>query len=211
MKNRYTILRNDIFLHVRIPYHLETVLTTLEYALLGLLESAPMSGYDVSRFFATTPLVHFSSSPGALYPALKRLEQRELVTAALDTTTEARPRRVYSLTEAGRTSLDVWLHQPVTRDELVRDGRVPLLRFSLAEGHLSAAEIIAYLEGFRREVTGYLDELRDYCERTAGGYSLPARLALAHGLKAYECHAAWIDYALEEVKRQRPTREGGTG
>jgi PadR family transcriptional regulator, regulatory protein AphA len=185
----------------------QAVLTTLEYALLGLLEGAPMSGYDVSRFFATTPLAHFSSSSGAIYPALKRLEQRGLVMAALDTTTETRPRRVYSLTEAGRAALDAWLHQPVTRDELVRDGRAPLLRFSMAEGHLSTDEIIAYLEGFRREVSGYLDELRDYCEQTAGNYPLPARLALAHGLRTYECHVAWIDYALGELKPKRPARK----
>jgi DNA-binding PadR family transcriptional regulator len=188
----------------------ETVLTTLEYALLGLLEGAPMSGYDVSRFFATTPLAHFSSSPGALYPALKRLEARALVTAMLDTTLEARPRRVYSLTEAGRASLDAWLHQPVTRDELVRDGRAPLLRFSMAEGHLSTDEILAYLEGFRREVSGYLDELREYCDRDAGNYPLLARLALAHGLRTYECHVAWIDYALGELRSWRPAGDSGT-
>src|SRR4029450_2602495 len=96
----------------------EAALTTLEHALLGLLALAPMSGYDISRLFAATPLAHFSSSPGAIYPALKRLEQRGLVTATLDTTTETRPRRVYTLSAAGQASLDAWLRQSVTRDEI---------------------------------------------------------------------------------------------
>jgi DNA-binding PadR family transcriptional regulator len=182
----------------------DAALTTLDHALLGLLALTPMSGYDVSRLFATTPLAHFSSSPGAIYPALKRLEQRALMTSTLDTTTETRPRRVYALTEAGRSSLDAWLRQSVTRDELVRDGRAPILRFSLSEGRLSGDEVIAYLEGFRREVSDYLDELRSYCERTAESQSLQERLALEHGIRAYECQADWIEYAIGELRRPRP-------
>jgi DNA-binding PadR family transcriptional regulator len=54
----------------------ERQLTTLDYALLGLLDASPMSGYDVHKIFETTPLAHSGSSPGAAYPALKRLERR---------------------------------------------------------------------------------------------------------------------------------------
>lgn len=161
-----------------------------------------MSGYDIGRVFAGTPLAHFSSSPGAIYPALKRLEQRGLVTATLDNTTEERPRRVYSLTQAGQSCLDAWLRQPVTRDEMVRDGRAPLLRFSLADGRLSFDEVVDYLEGFHREIIGYLDELRIYRDRAFESQTLHQRLAVEHGIRAYECQAAWIDYAIEELRRR---------
>jgi DNA-binding PadR family transcriptional regulator len=182
----------------------ETTLTTLEYALLGLLHSEPRSGYDISRLFAGTPLAHFSSSPGAIYPALKRLEQRKLVTATLDKTMETRPRRVYALAEAGQSALIAWLRQPVTRDEMIREGIAPLLRFSLAEAYLSDEEMVAYLEGFRQEVSGYLDELRGYYARTAESFTLPQRLALEQGIRGYECQADWIGYAIETLRRKRP-------
>ena len=47
----------------------------LGYALLGLIHQQPLSGYDVKKIFASTPMAGFSDSPGAIYPALRRLEK----------------------------------------------------------------------------------------------------------------------------------------
>ncbi len=174
-------------------------LTNLELAIMGLLDLEPMSGYDVQRVFATTPLAHFSSSPGAIYPTLKRLEQRGLVTATLDRTTETRPRRVYSLTEEGLAQLREWLQQPVTRDELVRNGNAPVLRFVLCERHLAPAEVIAYLEGYAAVVRGYLMELEGHRIALQEHGSLHQRLALLNGIRGYEAHLGWIEEAVREV------------
>lgn len=38
--------------------------------------TAPSSGYDLKRIFATTPVGLYQPSSGTLYPALRRLEQR---------------------------------------------------------------------------------------------------------------------------------------
>ena len=52
----------------------ETGLSTLSLAILGLIHQQPQTGYDIRKLFATTPLGHISNSPGAIYPALKRIE-----------------------------------------------------------------------------------------------------------------------------------------
>lgn len=180
----------------------DRALTTLEFALLGLLDRQPSSGYDIARRFAETPLAHFSSSPGAIYPALQRLERAGLVAGRLDSATEARPRRVYSLTQGGSAALGAWLRQPVTRQELLRDGRAPILRFSFAEGHLSRREVLGYLEGYRREVAAYLEELARFRAGIAND-ALHERLALDHGMRAYESLLAWID-AASRILEQTP-------
>lgn len=178
----------------------EQSLTTLEYGLLGLISLAPMSGYDVHKAFATTPLAHFSSSPGAIYPALRRLERRGLLQATLDRTTETRPRRVYSLTEAGNAALEAWLHQQVTREELVRGAGAPILRFSVAGGRLSPQEVVIYLEGYRRVVEAYLEELRGYLPATTRPEAPPhARLSLEHGIRGFESELRWADGAIAEI------------
>ncbi|HEX3968204.1 MAG TPA: PadR family transcriptional regulator, partial [Edaphobacter sp.] len=51
----------------------------LGHALLGLIYQQPLSGYDVKKIFASTPMAGFSDSPGAIYPALRRLEKSGLV------------------------------------------------------------------------------------------------------------------------------------
>ena len=176
-------------------------LTTLEYALLGLVNMAPMSGYDVHKMFDTTPLAHFSSSPGAIYPALRRLERRGLLTAALDKTTETRPRRVYSLTEAGEESLNVWLHQPVTRDDLVRGSGSPILRFVFTEGRLSTEEVLAYLDSYRQTLERYLEELHGYERQMPPDAPLHAGLALEHGIRGYQSELEWGRWVTAKMKR----------
>ena len=47
----------------------------LGYAILGLLKDRALSGYDVRQEFTSSPMGHYSDSPGAIYPALKRLPQ----------------------------------------------------------------------------------------------------------------------------------------
>jgi len=174
-------------------------LTNLELALLGLLDYRPMSGYDVQGIFATTALAHFSSSPGAIYPTLKRLEKRGLAEATLDRTREARPRRVYSMTTAGQEAFVAWLRQPVTREELVRNGSAPILRFSLCGKYLTPGEVTAYLEGYRRELRAYLNELDEHRRALEQQGALHHRLALLHGIRGYEATVAWVDEAIHAV------------
>ena len=176
-------------------------LTTMEYALLGLIGRAPMAGYDVHKVFATTPLAHFSSSPGAIYPALRRLARAGLLRARLDRTVEARPRRVYALTAAGEKALEVWLRQPVTREELIRGGGAPILRFALAEGRLSKADVLAYLRSYRKAVQSYLEELYTHRERISRSGPLHARLALELGIGGFESELSWVKSAAEKIKR----------
>lgn len=176
-------------------------LTTLEYALLGLVGTSPMTGYDVHKVFATTPLAHFSSSPGAIYPALRRLAHIGLLEARLDTARETRPRRVYSLTRIGEDALDTWLHQPVTRDELIRGAGAPILRFALAGGRLTRDEILAYLETYRKAVVTYVEELYGYTEQTVGSEKLHGSLALHQGIRSFESEMEWTKWAATEIRR----------
>ncbi len=178
----------------------KTDLTLLEYALLGLLDGSPASGYDIKRMFDSTPLAHFSSSPGAIYPALKRLERRGLLSPHLDTTTETRPRRIYSVTEEGRVALTAWLRQPVTREELVRNGKAPMLRFALAEGRLTWDEILAYLERLGQVLEDYIRQLYRHRADVAQPGVLHARLALEDGIRSYEGFAQWVKWAIGEIR-----------
>lgn len=187
----------------------EERLTTFEYALLGLIGMSPMAGYDVHKVFATTPLAHFSSSPGAIYPALRRLARRGLLDARLDRTRETRPRRVYALTDAGEETLEGWLHQPVTRDELIRSGGAPILRFALAEGRLSPEEVLAYLDSYREALESYLEELDGHEREMPLHAPLHTRLALQHGIRGYQGEVEWTKWAGARIKRAaRGSRKG---
>ncbi|MFB3883279.1 MAG: PadR family transcriptional regulator [Armatimonadota bacterium] len=186
-------------------------LTIFEYALLGLIGMSPMSGYDVHKVFATTPLAHFSSSPGAIYPALRRLHRRGLLIARLDSAKEARPRRLYSLSKAGEQAITAWLHRPVTREELIRGGGAPILRFALGEGRLSKDEVLGYLETYKSALGSYLEELEGHRRRMPDDVPLHSRLALEQGIGGFRSELAWVRSAAAAVRRsaRRPRRPRG--
>jgi DNA-binding PadR family transcriptional regulator len=87
-------------------------LTLLELALLGLTHRSPQSGYDLRKTFASTAMGHYSSSPGAIYPALKRLQARGLLSSSVDSTTRLRPKRLFRPTANGLAILKAWVNTP---------------------------------------------------------------------------------------------------
>src|SRR6266700_1823213 len=104
--------------------------STLAFALLGLIWQEPRSGYDLRKFFSSTPMISFSDSPGAIYPALRRLEQRGLVRGHTAQGSGLRRRRIFELTARGRAEFRRWQTQPVMRNDVVRNLGVLMLRFA---------------------------------------------------------------------------------
>lgn len=181
--------------------------TRLEQTLLGLLAMEPKAGYDLVRIFETTPMGHFSGSPGAIYPALARLEEEGLLRSDMEGG-GARPRRVYSVTDAGHARLDGWLRAPITVEAVRDDLDMILLRFSVAETHLDPEESVALLEELGSAIRGYLDQLHAEVEALRGGPYVNPVLALEHGIAALEATLAWIDEAtgtLNERSRRART------
>jgi len=170
-----------------------------EYALLGLLSAAPMSGYDLRKAFAT-PLSRFSASPGGLYPALRRLERRGLLAARVDRSGELRARRLYQLTEAGAAALDAWIRQPIDQEMVARRLDLVLLRFVFLEGRGTRADAIDFLERLKGELARYLDLLEAQVESLKGMFTLHQRLAAENGVAGFRGQLAWVECALTELR-----------
>jgi DNA-binding PadR family transcriptional regulator len=47
--------------------------------LIAYIVMSPQSGYSLKRLFAATPATVYNPSPGALYPALRRLVSADLL------------------------------------------------------------------------------------------------------------------------------------
>lgn len=98
-------------------------MTTLGYALLGLLARAPSSGYDLAQKLKGQVAFFWQARHSQIYPELARLEQQGYLVVARVPQVERPDKKIYSLTEQGRNALETWLKTPVevpaTRDELV--------------------------------------------------------------------------------------------
>lgn len=83
---------------------------TLKYAILGLINRDPMTGYDLTREFNSNHLANFwYAKHSQVYPELSRLMEEELVTCEVVIQGEKMEKKLYSITEKGRQELLHWL------------------------------------------------------------------------------------------------------
>jgi transcriptional regulator len=98
---------------------------TLELLVLRLLRAGPLNGWDIMQRIRVASGEVLSVTPGALYPALHRLEERGLVRAEWAASENNRRARVYELTRAGRKQLaaerDIWERFTGAVDAILRD------------------------------------------------------------------------------------------
>jgi DNA-binding PadR family transcriptional regulator len=81
----------------------------LELATLGLLQREPLHGYRLKQQLELFMSSSISVNYGAIYPLLKRLEERgEITTLATDQTEAGPSRKTYSITVKGRQR---WHHK----------------------------------------------------------------------------------------------------
>ncbi len=170
----------------------------LEAALLGLLSRAPASGYQLRKIFQTTPLATYSDSPGAVYPALRRLRQRRFVS---ETQPEGgRRTTTYRVTTVGRDWLRRWVSQPVRAPEAARG--LPSLDLRLAlMSHIAPRRLSRFL----RECAVAVQEYHDSVQRSAGALEaqlLPSgALALELGIHLLHARQAWYRGAVKRLAR----------
>jgi DNA-binding PadR family transcriptional regulator len=181
----------------------ERLLTHLEYALLGLINQEPQTGYSLCKVFETTPMSHYSASPGSIYPALARLEKRGLLEAEVDQEHSMRPKRIYTVTESGREKLREWVLAPVTNAELVRGQHGILLRFGFMDAFARAREISRFLDQLAAETDALVAELASHqrqVNETTGRKITTGGLALGFGISSYSNLARWARDASRDLR-----------
>ena len=185
-----------------------TKIPPLGYALLGLLQK-PSSGYDLRKVFSSTSMKTYSVSPGAIYPALARLERAGLIRGTIEEGSGLRRRQVFRLTPKGLSELKQWITRPVAREDLVRGQQEIMLRFAFSETVLGPAASINLLESLETALTTYIDALREEFEIIKPVVPASGRLAFECGIRGTECLLEWTQYALATYEKEGK-RKGGT-
>jgi PadR family transcriptional regulator AphA len=173
----------------------------LDFALLGLITQEPRTGYELRKLFVSTPLRHFSDSPGSIYPALARLQRRVWVKALREKGENPRGRQRFAITPGGTGALRQWVNAPIPDDRnAVVDALSELmLRFSFAGdiGALPAA--IAIASALKKHLQQYALELRAMLDSMDATAPLTGPLALENGIRVFEAQARWAHDALQRL------------
>jgi DNA-binding PadR family transcriptional regulator len=87
---------------------------SLKHGLLGLLNYEPMTGYELDKEFNETLGYFWQARGNQIYRELDTMEKNGWLTSERVIQTEKPNKRVYSITEKGKTEFMEWLSLPET-------------------------------------------------------------------------------------------------
>ena len=181
----------------------------LELAVLGLLQEAPMHGYELRKELATKlGTIRAAISYGTLYPTLKRLHTAGWISetvpddAAIPPLTSRRGRIVYKITAEGKERFADLLAQagPETYDDA--GFGVHFAFFARTD----RATRLRILEGRRRRIEERREGLRDVLARATDRLDAYTLELQRHGLDACEREVRWLE---ELITNERSGRTPG--
>jgi DNA-binding PadR family transcriptional regulator len=175
---------------------------SLDYFILGLLAQQPMSGYDIKRFLKGLNWLIGSPSGGSLYPILRTLLKKDLVTVEVMPGVDRPPRKIYSITEGGRQALQAWVEEPVATNAPLKAFAMRLL---IADSH-SHASLLAHLQLRQSQVAAQHASLTERArnQNLDEGLSLGKRLALSYGLAVAQAELDWLEGTLAWLSEEPP-------
>ncbi|MBO4446314.1 MAG: PadR family transcriptional regulator [Clostridia bacterium] len=174
----------------------------LKYAILGLVNREPMTGYDIKKAFEDRALTSFwHAEHSQIYPELKRLVDEGMLNFDTDIRGEKMEKKLYTITPAGRNEFLEWLKDDVPVERTYKD--IFRLRTFYSES-LTDEEFLTLLKSqlkqhkekrdhlaeIRRSV--FLDTPPEKGTRELGDY-----MVLDGAVLREESYVAWLEHCIK--------------
>lgn len=181
---------------------------SLSYALLGFLNYAPMTGYDLKKILDDSINFFWSAQTSQIYRELKVLEKEEFISSTVEPNPKGPDKRIYSITENGVSHLKNWLTD-AHLDERMRNEFLVWVFFS---SHISVEELYFEMQKKLKEYKKEYKMLKDV-ENKVQEYAQMFdkaneifywKIVLKRGLLDVESKIRWAEDTLNclEIKKE---------
>ena len=178
---------------------------TLKYAILGLINREPMTGYDITREFNSNQLANFwYAKHSQVYPELAKLTEEGLVTSEVVIQCEKLEKKLYTITDKGKQQLQEWLMKDEPLEPTPKD--VFRLRMYFSD-FMSSDELEQHLHN---QLQKHLDKhqyLQDIMEQNhnntapdIGTKEYGDFMVLEGALLRESSYIQWLENCLERMK-----------
>jgi PadR family transcriptional regulator AphA len=188
---------------------------SIQYAILGFLSWRSLSGYDIKKLIEESPILYWSGSNNQIYRTLVELHNEGLVTCEVQPQEHLPTRKVYTISEKGRSALRAWL---LSSPELPLLRNAFLVQLTWADA-LTSAELDGLLARYEHEVEMQWLMCRERTRRDEGSTPRTPREAYVwqaiaeHHCDFYAQEVAWVrkvraELAGEHDKEDHDARGG---
>ncbi|MDL2259033.1 PadR family transcriptional regulator [Eubacteriales bacterium OttesenSCG-928-K08] len=182
---------------------------SLKHGLLGLLNYGPMTGYDLSIVFNDSLSFFWQAKSSQIYRELNAMEKTGWLCSEHIIQTDKPNKRLYSITDAGKSELQKWLASPeIDIAEAMRVRSAFLMRVFFA-GETNDDDAIKLLEAFLQECMKTVEKLGNlsniipqYAAMVDGAAQKSKywRIAALFGESYYQAEIEWAYKALAILK-----------
>lgn len=177
---------------------------SLEHAILGFLNSRPMTGYELKKIFDTSVRHFWPADQSQIYRTLSRLAERGWAEMEIIKQTERPDRKVYRLTPQGQEELHRWLVSELPAEatrspEMIQvffsaqlSNEQVLTMFERAAAQLRAA--LATYDAIPQQIEAYSDYTRSPREFFFW------MLTLEVGQMSSRANLTWIESIIARIK-----------
>ncbi|MCA2014709.1 PadR family transcriptional regulator [Vibrio tritonius] len=169
---------------------------SLPHVILTVLSTRDATGYDITKEFSASIGYFWKASHQQVYREPNKMGMQGLVTCVLEPQEGKPDRKVYSITDAGRSALGEWFDQPTAH---------PTVRDEFSAKLMACA--VQPSAPYRLQLSGLVEEskklVHHYQEIEAAYYSNPAELDTTQRLERLTLRRnllvrkAWIEWAQE--------------
>jgi DNA-binding PadR family transcriptional regulator len=178
---------------------------SLNHAILGFLRYGPQTGYDLKKVFDTSVRHFWPAQQSQIYQSLGKLTESGFIECEVIPQTDRPNRKLFHITETGRSELHHWLTEPLVERTL----RVPLLIQVFFAGGLTDEEIVRLLEFKATEIRSILQRYESGSTRhPVHSKSHPKRdqffwyLTLDFGIDNARHSLAWLESAIDRIRNK---------
>ena len=184
---------------------------SLDYAILGFLNYHLYSGYDLKKIFDSSVRHFWPADQSQIYRTLARLTEQGYVEMEKIAQNDRPDRKVYHITESGRTELRRWLSGPPPLDE---PRSAPLIQVFFS-GQFTDEEILQKFEGYAAMMRSIL-EVYDQVPEQIGPFSQEVNspretffwmLTLENGIRMMRANLEWAESIIERIRKGEVPQE----
>jgi PadR family transcriptional regulator, regulatory protein AphA len=179
---------------------------SLPYALLGLVNYMPATGYDLKTVFTRSIGMFWNASLPQIYRTLNQMERDGWLSSNIEHQRGKPSRKIYNITDKGKKELNRWISAPTEIQQIKNE----LLVKIFLGGRANQKELVKHIKEYRRRAIQFLEKAGKEAKATADDFAAktgdkdPMRfwlLTYDFGRRRARMTIEWCDSALEVIEK----------